>query len=559
MNCTKTQKMRILLCSEYTFLNTGYASYYREIAKSLHEAGHDVIELAGYGDPNNKEHVEYAHKCPWKIYLNVPNKDDMQAKEEYDRREKSTHDAKFGSWAFEKVCLTELPDTVIAIRDFWYDKFIVDSPLAKYMNVILSPTVDATPQRADWLAGFQKADYITSYNQWSENILRKQYNQANLVDHIAPAANKCFGPMSKNQARKILGLPENSKILLTVMRNQRRKRFPELFEGFAKYLQWTDAEWQDNNNNILYCHTHHQDRGWDLQALAQQYGIINHLYFTYKCTACSNIKASKLNANKVCKKCGAKMDICSVIEGVSDEELNIVYNSCDLYIQCHHSEGFGIPALEAAKTGKRVLSVDYSAQEDVIGKIGGYKIPTLALEREIETSCLRAVVNTEYLAELLTYDIWNYDSGEILALTNQNYSWEKTGQKWVDLVGSIKPKNTWASQPDIKTPVEFDKIAHLSNTDFVRMCILHVAHDPSLLGSFVHAECLEHLEVGTYIPEDKFNFQKSNFMIPIKKESVYSRFRRIRENINIWEKERVRRIHTLQNQQTSQQKNINSD
>lgn len=538
--------MRVLLCSEFTMLNTGYASYYREIARSLHEAGHYVMELAGYGDPNNPEHVEYADNCPWAVYLNIPHKEDKKAQQEYDMREKTTHDAKFGSWAFEKFCLTDFPDAVISIRDFWYDKFIIESPLARYMNIILSPTVDSRPQRYDWLAGFQRADYITTYNQWSENWLRTQYNQKNLVPHIAPAPNRCYGPMDKNVAREFLGLPKSNRILLTVMRNQRRKRFPELFEAFAEYLRQTP-----HKDTILYCHTHHQDRGWPIVDLINQYGISNNVYFSYKCMACPNLKASLYNTSKICNKCGSKMDICSVIDGVTDTELNHIYNSCDLYVQYHHAEGFGIPALEAAKTGKRVLSVDYSAQEDVIEKINGIKIPPLFLEREIETGCLRAIPDNSVMTNLLLCDnTWEYNQNDILGAVNHNYSWEQTGKKWVDLIGSIEPKNLWASAPDIKQPVEFKTISGLPNADFVKACIIHVAHCPQMLGSYVHSECLDHLDVGTYIPEDKFNFQKSNFMIPIKKESVYSRFRRIRENINTWERERIKRVRAIQSRKT---------
>lgn len=538
--------MRILLCSEFTMLNTGYASYYREIARSLHDAGHYVMELAGYGDPNNPEHVEYADNCPWAVYLNIPHKEDKKAQQEYEMREKTTHDAKFGSWAFEKFCLTDFPDTVISVRDFWYDRFIVESPLAKYMNTVLSPTVDSRPQRYDWLAGFQKADYITAYNQWSEDWLRTQYNQKNLVGHIAPAPNRCFGPMDKMVARKFLNLPHSPRILLTVMRNQRRKRYPELFEAFAEYLKQTPYK-----DTILYCHTHHQDRGWPLIDLINQCGIANNVCFTYRCMACPNIEGSRPNTAKICKKCGAKMDICSVVDGVTDAQLNYVYNACDLYVQYHHAEGFGIPALEAAKTGKRVLSVDYSAQEDVIEKINGIKIPPLYLEREIETGCLRAIPDNNVMTTCLLHDsTWHYDSYDILRAVDSNYSWEQTGKKWVDLINSTEPKNLWGAPPDIKEPVEFVKLKGLSNSDFVKACIIHVAHSPEMLGSYTHSECLDHLEVGTYIPEDKFNFQKSNFMIPIKKESVYSRFRRIRENINTWERERIKRVRAIQNHKT---------
>ena len=44
------RKKRILFCSEATFLNTGYATYTREILKYLHGTGkYEIAEMASYG------------------------------------------------------------------------------------------------------------------------------------------------------------------------------------------------------------------------------------------------------------------------------------------------------------------------------------------------------------------------------------------------------------------------------------------------------------------------------------------------------------------------------
>ena len=530
--------MKILLTSEFTGLKTtGYSMYYGAIAQALHNGGHKVIELASYGDNNNPEHVEYANTCPWEVYLNIPLNSDERSKEAYEEREKATHDSKFGSWQYEQVCLSEFPDTVISIRDYWYDKFIIDSPLSKYMNVILSPTVDTMPQKDNWLDGFAKADYISSYNQWSEDWLREQYGQPNIVGHIPPAPNPQYKPMDKNLCREKLGLPKDKKIVLTVMRNQGRKKYPELFEAISKL---------NDKNIVLYCHTHHQDRGWELTKLANQFGIANQVYFSYKCKSCGKIGADKFNISKKCKKCGAEMAICAVHDGAEIEDMKHIYNSCDLYVQYANSEGFGIPVIEAAACGKRVLSINYSAQEDIIPKINGIALKYTRLEREISTSCNRAIPDIGHLVQLLEdSNTWEYDPQEVLNKLNENYSWEKTGQMWLDLVNSIKPKNTWRKDFLTKDPVEYGKLKDLPNASFVKNCIIHVARKPELLGTYIHAEILNHLEIGSYIPEDKFTFQKSNFMVPITKESVYNRLRRIYETELSWEKERLKRLRSL--------------
>jgi len=45
------RKPRILFCSEATFLNTGYATYTREILNYLHSTGkYELAEMASYGE-----------------------------------------------------------------------------------------------------------------------------------------------------------------------------------------------------------------------------------------------------------------------------------------------------------------------------------------------------------------------------------------------------------------------------------------------------------------------------------------------------------------------------
>ena len=63
------RKKRILFCSEATFLNTGYATYTREILNYLHSTGkYELAEMASYGERNDPK----ASNIPWKFYGVAP-------------------------------------------------------------------------------------------------------------------------------------------------------------------------------------------------------------------------------------------------------------------------------------------------------------------------------------------------------------------------------------------------------------------------------------------------------------------------------------------------------
>lgn len=522
------RKLKILVVSEAHWLNTGYATYYKNICEALHNAGHTVSELACYGNENLPEHVRAAKKCPWDVYLNTPNINNKEKWQKYNEMKNTSMDAEFGSWDFENIVLDCLPDIVISIRDHWYDKFILDSPLAKYYKVILSPTVDSAPQKGDWLSTFEKVDTLTFYTKWSEDWMRTQYNQPNIVEHIPPGPNPEYKPLSKDDSREKLGLPKDKKILLTVMRNQGRKMYPYLFEAISKLK---------DKNTALYCHTHFEDRGWDLPKLIIQNNIADRVYFSYKCRECLDISSDLLKTNNICKKCSGTKEICSVQDGASNKELNFVYNSADLYIQWANSEGFGLPIIEAAATGLKVITVDFSAPEDIATKTVSFPIKPLSLQREMGTLCSRAIPNNDILIDFLDNpESWVYDKNEVIKLLKNNYDWAKTGEKWAALVEQQTPKDNWAESPLLKHPPSFNDIKNLNIFDFVKACILNVVQDESLLGTLVHAESLEHLDNGSFIPEDKKTGIKTNLQKVVTKEMVYNKFFSMLENVVKWER-----------------------
>ena len=63
----------------------------------------------------------------------------------------------------------------------------------------------------------------------------------------------------------------------------------------------------------------------------------------------------------------------SVNSGLSTKELVEIMNMFDIYVQYAICEGFGMPQVEAAACGIPIASVDYSAMNDIVHKLNGYK------------------------------------------------------------------------------------------------------------------------------------------------------------------------------------------
>ena len=82
----------------------------------------------------------------------------------------------------------------------------------------------------------------------------------------------------KRKHKQFVGLDPDCKIIGTVMRNQRRKLYPDLFEAFKKFLDKAE-----DKNYYLYCHTSYPDLGWDIPELLNEHGIGSKVLFTYIC------------------------------------------------------------------------------------------------------------------------------------------------------------------------------------------------------------------------------------------------------------------------------------
>src|SRR6185503_13669091 len=115
-----------------------------------------------------------------------------------------------------------------------------ESPYRPLYNLTICPTVDSYPQNVDWVSSFTKADAVFTYTDFSKNVLEKECGGKVNLQCSVPAGVELetFTPVkNKAEHKKLFGLKDDTLIIGTVMRNQLRKLFPDLFEAFAEFLK----------------------------------------------------------------------------------------------------------------------------------------------------------------------------------------------------------------------------------------------------------------------------------------------------------------------------------
>ena len=550
------RKKRILFCSEATFLNTGYATYTREILNYLHSTGkYEIAEMAAYGQRNDPR----ANNIPWRYYGVQPNVDcEPKASQEELNMYSASGTNQFGEWIFEHVCLDFLPDFVCDIRDFWMLDFAERSPFRNYFNWVVMPTVDARPQARQWVSTYASADACLTYSDWAGGVLESQSGgKIKYYGSAPPSAHPAYSPVADKTMHKIkYGIDPEYRIIGTVMRNQRRKLYPDLFEAFRKFLDKSKSK-----KYYLYCHTSYPDLGWDIPELLLEHDLSAHVLFTYICPDTKKPFPSffqdAVAQSPFTGRWGATLS--NVKNGASYEDLSAIQNLFDLYTQYANCEGFGLPYVEAAACGVPVCGTDYSAMESEIRKLEGYPIKPAGLYKELETGCLRAVPNNDLAAEyfLKFFEEYTEDDRKMIGeRTRKNFEkhfqWHMSGSQWEKIFDElqIKPiETTWASKPKILQPAPMPKEEELKKVNAVsqaKFLILNVLRDPSKLNTFFESRLVRDITYktstsstgGMYFNESSQAFDALNHRQPFDFNIAYNNLALQRQRINNWEQKR---------------------
>lgn len=358
-----------MFVGEASFLATGFATYWNEVIKRLHQKGDiECFEMGSYARDDDPR----CQQVPWKFYSVEPNHNDQEALNIY----RSDPENQFGKWRFEDVCLDCRPDIVIDIRDFWMIDFINRSPYRdNYINIQM-PTIDGEPQKDKWIDGYRQADHIFTYSKYGYNLL-KQYDGINLHGLASPAADiDIFKPVEdKDSHKQKLGIHPESIIIGTVMRNQARKLYYDLIEAFSQWLNKTKRIKPDlAKKAFLYLHTSYPDVGFDIGRAIKEFKIGNKVLMTYICSECQCVYPSFFSGAMAtcrnCKKTSAHPPNAS--HHVPRKVLADIMNMFDVYVQysiCMHPD---TPVLMSDRTHKPIRNIKSG---DLIVSFDGSVLP----------------------------------------------------------------------------------------------------------------------------------------------------------------------------------------
>lgn len=390
------KKKKILFHSDFALSKTGFGRNTKAILSYLYKTGkYDIISLGGGIAKNHPE----AERTPWKTYGVIPS----SGQELADCN--SSHERgrlySYGAFELDNIINLEKPDVYIGVQDFWGVDYTINKPWFNNINSVIWTTLDSLPLLPNAVS---EAPKIKNYWVWS-NFAEKEMHRLGhkhvktMHGAVEVSDFKIFPQETKQLIRSKNNITNDTYVIGFVFRNQLRKSVPNLLQGFKIF--------KDSNPEIktkLLLHTNWQE-GWNIQKICGESGVdIKDILTTYVCKACRNYEVKNFAGNEIsCSHCKTK-EACTTTGttfGVTEKQLNEIYNMMDVYCHPFTSGGQEIPIQEAKLTGLITLVTNYSCGQEMC-EPEAHSLPLQWSEyREFGTEFIKASTSPQSIASQL--------------------------------------------------------------------------------------------------------------------------------------------------------------
>ena len=327
----------------------------------------------------------------------------------------------FGSHRIAELVQRIKPDIVFIVNDIWvaitlYDKIEPFKDSLGFKSCVYTP-IDSYGLFPELRPAIEKWDQLITYTQFAkEEIRRMGYTRpVEVVGHGTDFSK--FFPIGKKQCRKDLGVPEDIFIVFNGNRNQPRKRIDLTIKGFIKFAK-------DKPDARLWLNMGTKDMGWELPSLFRRVArdegydaagklILSSPHFsTYNC--------------------------------LPIEQLNKVYNACDVGINTCLGEGWGLVNTEHAATGVAQVVPNHTSLQEIFDGVRRIKIESWETDRNYGLE--RGQPSPDDLAAALTHYYHNREELQMAGewcyerVHQESFTWPFIQKQMTDIIENLLNK-----------------------------------------------------------------------------------------------------------------------
>ena len=458
-------KKTILIHSNFCKAFTGFGKNKKNILRYLYSTGKYNIVEAANGHQLNDPQIK---SVPWECYGTLPPMSKLQSMAPDQQRS-----AGYGGEMIDEIIKKVKPDVYIGIEDIWAFNDFHKKAWWNKINCMIWTTLDSLPILPQ---AIESAPKIKNYYVWA-SFAEKAFNKMG-YDHIKTLRGSVdtqnffrLKDEERSNLRKKFNIDQDSFIIGFVFRNQLRKSVPNILEGFKKFKISNP-----NSNAKLLLHTHWSE-GWNIQDLLKEKEIHpNDILTTYFCNKCNSYEIRSFTGQEQkCNYCGSDKSVntTNISHGVSEKQLNEVYNLMDVYCHPFTSGGQEIPIQEAKLTELITLVTNYSCGEDNC-TIDSGGVPLKWHEyREPGTQFIKASTDANSIA-LEIENIFKMDKiqkQKIEKISRQwaidNFSIEIIGKKIEDIIDNMPDIDFSFNDNEVLLDENYKPKDNLSKDEFI--------------------------------------------------------------------------------------------
>lgn len=328
---TKTKK-RILISAEYLAF-TGFSTVCENICEIL-KYNFDITVI-----DYSRQH-DYVFKTNGITFTGNP---------------KSASEDRFG---VEKIIrVMESYDYLFFINDIWnIDEMLTSIRMSekKPPNIVIYFPIDAGGHFGYWYKNMDIVTSVVTYTKFAKGVIseavRRDFGDKSQAEELISKISIIPHGVSENDFYKVddkvsvrrelfkSDAYDNAFIVINANRNQPRKRLDITMRAFAAYLK--DAK----VDSYLYMHCGIIDSSIDIYNYARAIGILDRLILS------------------------VPLDKPKQKPTLSFEQLNLVYNACDVGINTSIGEGWGLCSVEQASIGVPQIVPRHSACAEIFSE-----------------------------------------------------------------------------------------------------------------------------------------------------------------------------------------------
>ena len=280
-----------------------------------------------------------------------------------------------------------VPDKIFILQDSWIiQKYLEVMPEEYLEKTVIYTPVDAGPYMPEWVEKFPQLKHICVYTEFGKHIILDANPNIKNITVIPHGINTdMFFPIPQEEAREKIGqLTDDLYITLNVNRNQPRKKLDLCAKAFGIFAR-------DKPEVRYYHHAGVEDVGWNIVKLAKRYGFEKRLILSSK----------KLSPQR----------------GVSNETLNLIYNTANIGLNLSSGEGWGL----CFKEGTDVLTTSGFKKIENVGA-NDYVFDAKGYATRVKNTLVRDLDSTIYKIKISGLADYIYVTGEHPFLTQEGFT-----------------------------------------------------------------------------------------------------------------------------------------